>query len=92
MEGLKSVLDIPGILRGTISKGISDGIDEGISKNKARIERAVVKVALLLISVFFLAWGAAKIGDSISQYPGLGYLAVGAIAGLAWLILRGSES
>ena len=38
VQGLKSVLDIPGILHGTISKGISDGIDEGITKNKARID------------------------------------------------------
>ncbi len=87
MEGLKSVLDIPGEIRRTIADGVSAGIEAGMERGRKRMMASGARFAFLAIGVFFLAWGIAKVLDSYSQLPGLGYVVIGFVAVLVWLLL-----
>lgn len=91
IEGLKSVLNISGAVHGSIRNGISDGIADGIEKSKPKIEDIGSKVAILFISIFFLAWGVAQIVDGLFHYPGIGYAAVGILAAVVWLVMHSME-
>lgn len=90
IEGLKSVMNVSGMVRSTLSGGIADGIEDGVERLRGLIRAFAVGLLLLALGVFFVSWGAAKALDALvfSAYPGAGFALVGfvlALAGLAYL-------
>jgi hypothetical protein len=89
---LKETLGLPVMISNTISEGVSEGISDGISRNKKWIERGAIRFTVLLIGLFFLCWGIAKIGDNaFPQYEGFTAVAIGIIAGVVILMLSNKD-
>lgn len=86
IEGIKSVIDVPGEIRGTISASISNGIESAFRRIQKPIERSLTRISLMAMSMFFMAWGVALYLDEFSSYRGLGFVIVGAFFGIMVLI------
>jgi len=86
IDGIRSVIDVAGTAQGAISDAVSNGIEQGIEGAFRRIrkplEQSLMRVSFMLVSVFFMIWGAAMFLDNFVQYHGLGFVIVGALAGL----------
>ncbi|MDD5317712.1 MAG: hypothetical protein PHF51_03175 [Candidatus ainarchaeum sp.] len=92
IEGLKSVVDVSGTVRSTLSEGIAGGISGGTARAMPMIARTLAGIGVFVMGAFFVAWGAAMLLDRFAfpQYPGAGYALVGigvAVTGLAYLKL-----
>lgn len=85
IDGLSSVISIPGLVKGVIASGVSDGLQVGIN----RITPSLVKLALvsgfLVVGLFMLALGLGNALETVFRTPGLGF----AIAGGAFIALGG---
>jgi len=86
IEGIKSVIDISGAIQGTLSDAISNGIERSFKKIKKSLELSIMKLSLILMSVFFIIWGMALFIDNFVPYQGLGFVIVGAFFGIIFLI------
>lgn len=93
IEGIKSVIDFSGAAQGAISDSVSDGIESAFRRIRKPMERSLVKVALIVASLMFIAGGAALLLENFVPYHGLGFVAVGAFIGIvALLFLQEKET
>jgi hypothetical protein len=85
-DGVKSAIGNSGIIQNIISESLSNGIETGFNKVKKSIEQTVIKISLIIISIFLMVWGLSTFIDNFVAYHGLGYVIVGAVFGLITLI------
>jgi len=85
-KGIKSSIDASGIIQNMVSDSLSNGIEMGFNKIKKPIEQTIIKMFLIVISMFLMIWGLAVFIDNFVTYPGLGYIIVGIMFGLISLI------
>jgi hypothetical protein len=86
VEGIKSVIDVSGAVQGTISDAISNGIENAFKKIRKPLERSMMKISFLFVSVFFMIGGIALFLDNFVPYRGLGFVIVGAFFGAMVLL------
>jgi len=87
VEGVKSAIDASSASQGFISDAISDGIENAFKRIKKPLERSIMKITLVSVSVFFIFWGAALFLDNFVPYHGLGFVVVGTILGIIVLVV-----
>jgi len=93
IEGVKSVIDVSGAVRDTLSDAVSGGIVRAFKRIKKPLEQTAMRIAFMLVSLFFIAWGAALLIDNFVPYKGLGFVIVGACFGVVILLfLKEKES
>jgi len=93
IEGLKSVIDVSGVIQSSISASVSNGIEGAFKRIKKPLEQSLMKISCTLVSLFFIVWGTALLLDNFLPYHGLGYVIVGAFFGIiALLSLREKEA
>ncbi|MFA6329490.1 MAG: hypothetical protein WCX64_02270 [Candidatus Micrarchaeia archaeon] len=92
IEGVKSVIDVSGAIQGTISDAISSGIRHAFSSIKKQVEHALVRIAVMLLGVFFMIWGGAQFIDNFMPYRGLGFIIIGALCGIGALVFLKGDS
>ena len=86
IEGIKSVMDVSGAIRGTISDAITDGIENAFRKIMLPLERTLMRVSLVFVSVLFIVWGFALFVDNFVPYSGMGFVIVGALFGIGTMV------
>lgn len=86
IEGVKSVIDVSGVIQGSVSDAISNGIERGFRRIRKPLEQSVMRISFALASVFLIAWGAAMFLDSFVPYRGMGFVIVGMLIGLIALV------
>lgn len=89
IEGIKSVVDVSGIVQSTISDSVSNGIERAFGRIIRPLEQTLMRVSLVFVSVLFIVWGLALFLDGFMPYRGLGFVVVGAAFGaFVWLFFR----
>lgn len=86
-EGLKSVIDVSGLIQSTISDSISNGVEHAFQKIRNPIEQSLIRVTTLAISLFFIIWGLSQFIDCFMPYTGLGFVIIGGTFGILTLLL-----
>ena len=90
IDGIMSVIDVAGAAQGAVSDAVSNGIEQGIERAFRRIkkplEQSLMRISFIIVSVFFMVWGAALFLDNFVPYHGLGFVIVGALFGLMVLV------
>jgi len=86
IEGVKSVIDVSGAVRDTLSDAVSGGIVRAFKRIKKPLEQSLMRILFMLVSLFFVFWGAALLIDNLVPYRGLGFVIVGAFSGTVVLL------
>lgn len=86
IEGVKSVIDVSGIIQSTISDSVSSGIERAFKRIRKPLEQSLMRIACMLLSLFFIIWGAALFLDNFVPYHGLGFVIAGAFFGIVVLL------
>jgi len=89
IEGIKSVVDVSGIVQSTISDSVSNGIESAFRRIIRPLERSLMRISLVFVSVLFIVWGLALFLDGFMPYRGRGFVVGGAAFGsFGWLFFR----
>ncbi|MDO8554796.1 MAG: hypothetical protein Q7S22_08355 [Candidatus Micrarchaeota archaeon] len=86
IEGIKSVIDVSGVIQGTVSGAISNGIEGAFKRIRKPLEQSLMRISVILMSLFFIIWGIALLLDNFVPYRGLGFVLVGAFFGIIVVI------
>jgi hypothetical protein len=77
IEGLQSVVNVTGKVKGVISSSISDGVEGGFH----RIAPSLVKLCLVSVMLFtgllMFGLGLSTAFENVLHVPGLGYMLTG---------------
>ena len=82
IDGITSVIDVAGAIRGNVSEAISDGIENAFKRIRKPLELTLMRISFMFVSVFFMIWGLALFIDNFVPYNGLGFVIVGGLFGI----------
>ena len=92
IDGIASVIDVAGAIKGTASEAVSDGIETGFRRIRLPLERTLMRVSLVFVSALFIIWGFALFLDNFMPYSGMGFVIVGALFGtIAMVAMKDKE-
>src|SRR3989338_2986893 len=77
IEGLQSVVNVSGMVKGVISSSVADGVQSGFYRITPGLVKLVLVSGLLLTGLLMLALGFSHALESILNFAGLGYLLTG---------------
>ena len=77
IDGLKSVVDVSGIVKGVISSSVAEGVEGGFYRITPSLIKLTAASGLLLTGLLMLALGLSYALESIVRIAGLGYLLTG---------------
>ncbi len=77
IEGLQSVIDVSGRVKGVISSSVADGVESGFNRITPRLVRLGVVVGLFFVGLLLFALGLGTVLENALRLPGLGYLLTG---------------
>ena len=86
IDGVKSAIIDSGAIQSTVSDGVSNGIEHAFMRIKKPLERSLMRVSFMAVSLFVIIVGLAIFLDNFMPYRGLGFVIVGAIFGIIVLI------
>ncbi len=79
IKGLKSVVQISGVVHETISTAVAQGIENGINRVMPTIMKFFLIGAIIFTGILLLGIGIGKYAESLFLQPGLGFFLVGII-------------
>ncbi len=79
IQGLQSVVNVSGMVKGVISSSVAEGVEIGFCHIRPKLVKLSVIFGLLLIGLLMLALGLSNMLESILHFAGLGYLLTGII-------------
>ncbi|MDO8428849.1 MAG: hypothetical protein Q7S92_06590 [Candidatus Diapherotrites archaeon] len=83
LKGIKPIVDASEVIQTTISETVANSAEHAFDRIKKPLEEIMLKIAFVLISVFFIIWGMAQLLDNfVWQYRGLGFVIVGVFFGI----------
>ena len=91
VEGVKSLFDISGAVKGTLSEAIADGIEGGFKRLQKEMQKVATRVVTLAAALLFVGIGVSKILDQYLAYPGVGYLLTGGVLAIVFLFLQATN-
>ncbi|HII38956.1 TPA: hypothetical protein HA318_03045 [Candidatus Micrarchaeota archaeon] len=78
-EGLQSVVNVSGAVKGVISSSVAEGVENGFYSITPRVIRLVIVSGLLLTGLLVFALGFGQVLENTFQAKGSGYLLAGAV-------------
>ncbi len=79
IEGLQSVLDVTGMVKGVLTATVADGLESGYRRIAPRVVRLGIVIALVFVGVAGIALGLGIFLEHLLNWAGLGYLLTGVL-------------
>ncbi len=79
IEGLQSVVNASGMVKGVISSSVADGVENGFRRITPGLVKLFLVSAFLLIGLLMFALGLSNALESLFRFAGFGYLLTGMI-------------
>ncbi len=83
IEGLQSVVNVSGIVKGVISSSVAEGVECGFYRIAPSLVKLSIVFGLLLTGLLMFALGMGDVLNQLFRFAGLGYL----LTGMAFIVI-----